>query len=91
MEVQLRTNRQHDWAEAVERTASRTGHDLKDGQGPPELIEYFRVASDLIWAQEMGRDIDEGLADEFENLREQVRPYFRVQTRQSRRGRADNG
>ncbi|HKP90598.1 MAG TPA: RelA/SpoT domain-containing protein [Thermoleophilaceae bacterium] len=85
VEVQLRTNRQHEWAEAVEQTASRTRFDLKDGDGPSELVAYFRAASDVIWAQENGREVDEDLMAEFNELREQVRPYF---TRPARRLRS---
>jgi ppGpp synthetase/RelA/SpoT-type nucleotidyltranferase len=91
VEIQLRTNRQHEWAEAVERTASRTGHDLKDGQGPPELVEYFRAASDVIWAQENGLAVDEGLMEDFMNLRERVRPFFRARPRRARRRPSKNG
>lgn len=76
VEVQLRTGRQHNWAEAVERTANRTRHDLKDGQGPADLLEYFRIASDLFWALDNGTEPDGGLTEEFENLREQVKPHF---------------
>jgi putative GTP pyrophosphokinase len=76
IEIQLRTQGQHRWSETVERTASRLSFDLKDGQGPPELIQYFRAASDLIALQDIGADVEESLMDEFETLREQVRPYF---------------
>lgn len=76
IEVQLRTRLQHDWAEVVERTASRLDYDLKDGQGPDDLITYFRLASDLRWLQETDQDVDAGLVQEFLEVREQVRPYF---------------
>jgi hypothetical protein len=48
LEVQLRTRRQHGWAEAVERVANRTGYRLKDGEGPSDLIRYFKTASDCL-------------------------------------------
>lgn len=76
IEVQLRTLGQQQWAEVVERTASRLGYDLKDGQGPDNLITYFRAASDLIWLRETGQEPEAGLEAEFAELREQVRPYF---------------
>jgi GTP pyrophosphokinase len=76
IEVQLRTKMQHEWAEIVERTASRLAYDLKDGQGPDELIEYFRVASDIRWLMETGRTPDEGLIAELDELRTRVRKYF---------------
>lgn len=76
VEVQLRTNRQHRWAEAVERTAARLGHNLKDGQGPPELVEYFLLASHVLAAEDRGEEVDEGVVAEFLKTREQVREYF---------------
>lgn len=76
IEVQLRTASQHQWAELVERTASRLDYDLKDGQGPDDLIEYFRMASEVIWLRETGETVDVGLLEAFSELRDQVRGYF---------------
>jgi ppGpp synthetase/RelA/SpoT-type nucleotidyltranferase len=55
IEIQLGTQGQHVWAEEVERVAARTGFALKDGHGPDELLEYFRVAAELIALTEPGR------------------------------------
>lgn len=55
VELQVRSRRQHGWAEAVERASNRTGFNLKDGDGPPEIIQYFRLASDLL------RQLDRGI------------------------------
>lgn len=77
MEIQLRTTGQHYWAEAVERTASITGFNLKDGEGPEELLDYFRVASDLTWIRETGHPADPALEARLAELREQVSKYFR--------------
>jgi len=55
IEIQLRTQGQHVWAEEVERVAARTGFDLKDGRGPEQLLEYFRVAAELITLTEPGK------------------------------------
>jgi ppGpp synthetase/RelA/SpoT-type nucleotidyltranferase len=77
VEVQLRTEGQHYWAEQAERTSSRTGFNLKDGEGPAELLDYFRVASDLTWLRENKMAPDKDLQDELSKLRESVRPYFR--------------
>jgi putative GTP pyrophosphokinase len=75
IEIQLRTPGQHSWAEAVERVASRTGYDLKDGQGPADLLEYYRLASDYIWLTETGQEAA-GVFDEIQNLRPRVLPYW---------------
>jgi len=76
IEIQLRSPKQHEWAEAVERAAGRSGYALKDGDGPPELVEYFRQAAYALALEELGEPVDEGFDRRFENLREQVRPYF---------------
>jgi len=77
IEVQLRTPGQHEWAEAVERASATTGHALKYGEGPTDLLTYFELAAWAIDQQE--RDLggaDEGFMRVFENLRERVRPYW---------------
>jgi putative GTP pyrophosphokinase len=76
VEIQLRTERQHRWAEEVTTTGDRLGYDLKNGVGPADLVEYFRLASDLLWAQDTDGDLGPGFADRFTALREQVRSYF---------------
>lgn len=76
VEVQLRTQRQHYWAEQVERTSSRTSFNLKDGEGPPDLLEYFRVASDITWLVDNGESIPPTLQDRLEELRVLALPYF---------------
>ena len=77
VEVQLRTEGQHEWAEAIEFSSPRVRHNLKDGDGPADLREYFRRASDRIATLEAGDDLDEVSEEEFAaTLREQVRHYF---------------
>jgi ppGpp synthetase/RelA/SpoT-type nucleotidyltranferase len=46
VEIQLRTSRQHDWAEAVEECDAWLGMDLKHEQGPDELLVFFRELAD---------------------------------------------
>jgi GTP pyrophosphokinase len=77
IEIQLRTPGQHDWAEAVERTAGRTGFALKDGQGPADLLRYFELASHGIASSEAGERVQEDFEREFANLRDEVRHYLR--------------
>lgn len=76
IEVQLRTVRQHVWAEAVERLYLGLGHNLKDGYGPVDLREYFRLAAGRLAAQEVGRPLDRAEEARFDTLRERVRHYF---------------
>jgi putative GTP pyrophosphokinase len=76
VEIQLRTVSEHTWAEEVWRTGNRLGYALKDGQGPAELLEYFRMASDLLWRQDRGHPIDGDFVTRFQSIREKVEPYF---------------
>lgn len=76
IEIQLRTQPQHDWAEAIERTDKRLAVSLKSGEGPSVLLEYFRLAADGIAWQEAGLETDPAFMREFERVRELARPYF---------------
>lgn len=78
VEIQLRTENEHRWAEAVARTGSRLGYALQDGDGPPELLLYFRMASDVLWLQARGESGDSDFRRRFGAVREQVRPYFQT-------------
>lgn len=52
VEIQLRTLREHAWAEAVERVTALSEHDVKEGRAPDEFLEYFRLASDAFFAMD---------------------------------------
>ena len=77
IETQIRTKEQHAWAAAAEKAEQLTGHPLKFGDAPPELIEYFRIASSIIALQEWGQDVDNDLVEQLSDLREQIRRYYR--------------
>lgn len=76
IEIQLRTLRQHEWAEAIERTDKRLGIDLKSGVGPAELLEYFRLAADGLAKEEAGLPADQAFLRDFNQARERARKYF---------------
>lgn len=48
IEVQYRTLLQHSWATAVEVAGLLTHNNPKFGQGSPELIRFFSIASELL-------------------------------------------
>ncbi len=77
IETQIRTEVQHSWAVAAERAEQSTGHPLKFGEAPAELLDYFRIASQLFALQEAGVDADKPLVDELSELRERIRRYYR--------------
>lgn len=77
IEVQLRDPREHEWALAVERTGSRLGIPLKEGEGPGDLREYFRLASRGIYLERTGQQPDPEFIAAFDEARRQALPYFR--------------
>ncbi len=76
VEIQLRTETEHRWAETVMHTGNRLGHSLQDAQGPPELVEYFRLASNVLYAGSRDEPVDVDLDAQFSKIRARVRPYF---------------
>lgn len=76
VEVQLRTRRQHDWAEAVEDARGLTGYDVKNGMGPVALRRYFRVAAHRLALEDAGQPPDPEIEKDFGSLIEQVRSYY---------------
>jgi len=76
VEIQLRTQGQHRWAEEIERAADRLQFLLKDGLGPPDLVDYFRKASEVIHMQENQIAPTARFASNYDRLRRQVRKYF---------------
>lgn len=83
IEIQLRTARQNRWADEVERWADALGFELKDGRGPDDLLEYFRLEAAILAADDQGDTPDEALTRSLATVREQARPYFQ------RSGRSD--
>jgi putative GTP pyrophosphokinase len=76
VEIQLRTPGQHEWAEAVERAAGRTGYLLKDGEGPPELLTYLELVAWAISADESGQPPDDAFMQVLARSKSRIEPYF---------------
>jgi ppGpp synthetase/RelA/SpoT-type nucleotidyltranferase len=69
MELQLRSKIQHYWAETIERTSIIYGHHLKELDGDPTVIHYFKTLSDLFYEIESGRKPGAALRTQVEGLR----------------------
>ena len=54
IEVQLRTQVQHQWAVTVERLGGRMDTDLKSGIGPPEVLNLMKAISEAMAQEEAG-------------------------------------
>lgn len=55
LELQLRSKIQHYWSESIERTSVIYGHHLKEQEGDPAVISYFKALSDIFFEIESGR------------------------------------
>ena len=76
LEIQLRTRGQHRWALVVEVYQDVLGHELKEGRGPDALVEYFRVAADVVAERENARVVREILLERLEDARSAAAPYL---------------
>jgi putative GTP pyrophosphokinase len=76
IEIQLRTPGQHEWAEAIERTDKRLGINMKSGEGPSDLLEYFRLAADGLAYEDAGETAPPAFLRHFAKARERARPYL---------------
>ncbi len=52
IELQLRTRRQHYWANAVETMGTYLRHSLKSSQGPDEWLEFFSLCGEIFARKE---------------------------------------
>jgi ppGpp synthetase/RelA/SpoT-type nucleotidyltranferase len=66
IEIQLRTTRQHSWAEHVEELDDFLSTNLKDGDGPDELLVYLKTLGDTRAALDQSGIIDSALSMRFE-------------------------
>jgi putative GTP pyrophosphokinase len=76
IEIQLRDPREHEWALAVERTGQRLGIPLKEGLGPDDLKEYFRMASEGMYLDSIGEPPSREFLERFNAARRQVVPRY---------------
>lgn len=75
IEIQLRTMRQHAWAEAVERVDALTDYHVKEGQGPEEFKDYFFLASDGFYARDVGARVSPSHRRRFRQLHRTLGRY----------------
>lgn len=75
VEIQLRTPYQQEWAETVETVAGRLELPLKDGKGPDEVLDFFRLAADGMAMAENRVVPPDGFMDRFHEARERFLEY----------------
>jgi ppGpp synthetase/RelA/SpoT-type nucleotidyltranferase len=69
IELQIRSMIQHYWAESIERTSVIYGSHLKEQEGDPAVIEYFKKLSDIFFELEAGRQPGNAAQVELDKLR----------------------
>jgi ppGpp synthetase/RelA/SpoT-type nucleotidyltranferase len=77
VEVQLRTEVQHEWAIAIERLGGRIGEDLKGGRGPGEIHEFFERVSQAMALEEDGRQPSDELLTAIRAARLRAEPFLK--------------
>jgi ppGpp synthetase/RelA/SpoT-type nucleotidyltranferase len=76
IEVQLRTQVQHEWAFTVESVTSRYGLEIKTGGGPSAVREWFQAVSEAMAIEEHGGTVGDQLLQRVYTLREAARPFM---------------
>lgn len=69
IELQIRSKIQHYWAETIERTSVVYGHHIKELEGDPIIINYFKSLSDLFYEIESARKPNSALKNKVEEFR----------------------
>ena len=72
IEVQLRTQAQHQWAVMVERLSGRLQQDLKSGLGNAPMLAYLTAVSEAMAIEEAGDQVPEDLLRHLRALRAAV-------------------
>lgn len=72
LELQVRSRIQHYWSESIERTSVIYGRHLKEQEGDPAVIRYFKILSDVFYEIEAGREPGSQSKIELDKLRDQA-------------------
>jgi ppGpp synthetase/RelA/SpoT-type nucleotidyltranferase len=80
IEVQLRTFRQHAWANQVEDDGRALGTGYKFGFGDEDIHAYYRAVSEIFWAVDSEQSLPDGLQDELRARYEKIKDVLRPQT-----------
>lgn len=83
VELQLRSEAQHYWAEQIERTSVIYGHHLKELEGDAMVLGYFRTLSDVFHELESGREPSTSRKIELDTARDAAEAVIRQADRKS--------
>ncbi|MGH8935321.1 MAG: hypothetical protein ACRDXD_03470 [Acidimicrobiia bacterium] len=74
IEIQLRTERQHRWADYVEELGRDMGDELKSGEGPSPVLKFFALLADAMAWRDRNELVPQALVEELESAFEQAQP-----------------
>lgn len=77
VEVQLRSQAQHDWAYTVEQLGGQLGHALKMGEGPVELLGLLVVLADINEMESQGLTVPDSMMDRWTAARTAAAPFLK--------------
>lgn len=81
IELQLRSRAQHHWAECIERTSVIYGFYLKEREGDPLVIDYFKTLSDIFYEIEVNREPAPSVKMDLDQLRERAEAIIKESDR----------
>lgn len=88
LELQVRSQIQHAWAENIERTSVVYGYHLKEEEGDPAVLAYFRLLSDAFYDIENGRRVDAADRLRIDRQRDLAQDVLSASTRSGLIGRS---
>lgn len=77
IEVQLRTVRQHAWANQVEDDGRRLGTGYKFGFGANEIHGYYRIVGEAFYLLDRGEELPETLLKDLRSAYAKIQPVLR--------------
>jgi putative GTP pyrophosphokinase len=77
IEIQLRTPRQDKWANDIERLSRTFAPNLKFGDGPQFLREYFVLRGELFAKLDQGQPVELGMTEQLESVFQQAVIFLR--------------
>lgn len=73
VEIQVRTENQHTWAESVESVGRMIGEELKWGDGPSEILGYYSQLGVLVNLADRGATVPDDILDRVNTAQEVAR------------------
>jgi len=78
IELQLRSRIQHNWAERIERTSVIYGYYLKEMEGAKEVLDYFKLLSNVFYEIECERMPHNNMIQHLESKRLECEEIIRL-------------